>query len=94
MKNFDEKLKATFGCEGVEEIPEEFKIFTQKHIEYTDALVGNILLNDVKGQILNIIEGIGLSNSKQEIAVKRMITNVLHEGKHHIRECLDLVEAE
>lgn len=76
---------------GVDEIPEEYKIFTNKHIEYVNALVANILLNEGKGTFLNIIEGIGLPE-RQEKAIKRLITNELHEIVNHVAECLDLVE--
>lgn len=74
----------------VKEIPQGAKIFTQEHIEYIDALTGQIMLNDLKGQLLNIIEGIGLQN-KQETAIKRMVTNTLHEAHHDIWESLNLV---
>lgn len=76
---------------GVDEIPEEYKIFTNAHIEYVNALVANILLNEGKGTFLNIIESIGLPE-KQEKAIKRLVTNGLHEMVDHVAECLDLVE--
>lgn len=77
--------------EGVREIMPEDKIFGQHHIEYVVALAANILLNEVKGQLLNIVEGIGLPD-KQETAVKRMVTNVLHETVNDFGECLELVK--
>jgi len=78
---------------GVDEIPKEALMFDKLQTGYIDALMANILLNDVKGQLLNVIEGIGLPD-KQEIAIKRMVTNVLHETVHHVRECVELVEKE
>lgn len=77
--------------EAVDEIPEGSKIFTQDHINYIDALTGQMLLNDLKGQLLNIVEGIGLPD-KQEKAIKRMVTNCLHEIHHDIGESLELVK--
>lgn len=78
------------SCVGVDEIPPEYKIFKEEHVCYVAALAGNILLNDLKGQLLNIVEGIGLPE-KQETAIKRMVTNSLHEAHNHIGECLELV---
>lgn len=77
--------------EAVDVIPEKFKIFSSEQVEYVDALTGQILLNDFKGQLLNIIEGIGL-HDKQETAIKRMITKSLHETHHGISKSLELVE--
>lgn len=77
--------------EGVDEIPAESKIFDNEQVEYVCALSANILLNDVKGQLLNIVEGIGMPE-RQERAIKRSVTNVLHETVHHISECMELVE--
>ena len=79
--------------EGVIEIPGTRRIFENEHIEYVDALTGQILLNDLKGQLLNIIEGIGLPE-KQERALKRQITNALHEANHDISGSLELVRVE
>jgi hypothetical protein len=76
---------------GINEITEGAKIFTPAHIVYVVSLVGQILLQDTKGQLLNIIEGIGLSE-KQETAIKRMVTNVLHDARHDIMISLELVE--
>lgn len=78
---------------AVNEIPEKSKIFTGDHIIYADALTGQLLLNDLKSQLLNVIEGIGLP-TKQETAIKRLITNALHETHHEISECLELVRAD
>lgn len=78
---------------AVDEIPIESKIFTGEQIVYTDALTGQILLNDLKGLLLNVIEGIGLPD-KQETAIKRLITNALHETHHEISECLELVKVD
>lgn len=88
----EENLKngAVIDIEGVDEIPETAKIFAQEHIDYIDALTGQLLLNGLKGQLLNIIEGIGLP-VKQETAVKRMVTNCLHDIHHDISEDLELV---
>jgi len=77
--------------EAVDIIPEEYKIFRKEQIAYVDALTGQILLNDAKGQLLNVIEGIGLPE-RQEVAVKRMVTNVLHEAHHDVSKSLELVE--
>lgn len=76
--------------EGVDEVPVESKIFDHKQVDYVDALTGQILLNDLKGQLLNIVEGIGLPE-KQETAIKRMVNNMLHETHHHITESLELL---
>jgi hypothetical protein len=84
-------LEEEIVVEGVDEIPEHYKIFNQEHIDYVDALTGQILLNDLKGQLLNIIEGAGLLD-RQETAIKRMITNTLHEARHDITESLDLAK--
>jgi hypothetical protein len=81
------------GFVGVNEISKEMIIFDKTQTGYVDALMANILLNDVKGQLLNVVEGIGLPE-KQEIAIKRMVTNVLHETVRHVQECMDLVEKE
>jgi hypothetical protein len=78
------------GFVGVNEIPKEAIIFDKTQVGYVDALMANILLNDVKGQLLNIIEGIGLLD-RQETAIKRMVTNCLHETVHHVQECMALV---
>lgn len=78
---------------GVDEIPKEALRFDKIQNGYVCALIANILLNDVKGQLLNIVEGCGLKDS-QEVAVKRMITNVLHETVDHVSECMDLVQKE
>jgi len=77
--------------EGADKVPKEAKIFNETHIEYVNVLLGDILLNDVKGQLLNIIESAGISD-RQEQAIKRLITNVLHETKHHVVECLSLMK--
>ena len=77
--------------EAVDEIPEACKIFGEDHIEYVAVLAGQILLQDMKGQLLNVVEGIGLPD-RQETAIKRMVTNILHESHHEIRECLELVK--
>lgn len=79
--------------EAVDEVPEEFKIFGENQISYVEALAGQILLNDLKGELLNIVEGIGLPE-KQETAVKRMVTNALHNAHHGISESLNLVKVE
>lgn len=76
---------------GVDDIPKEMIIFDKMQTGYVCALAANLLLNDTKGQLLNIIEGIGLPE-KQEKAIKRSVTNVLHETVHHIGECMELVE--
>lgn len=84
------------GCSnfvGVDEIPKEALMFDKLQTGYVGALMANILLNDVKGQLLNIVEGIGLPE-KQETAIKRMVTNTLHETVHHVQECMALVEKE
>ena len=78
--------------EAVEIIPEEYKIFGKEQITYVDALTGQILLNDTKGQLLNVIEGIGLPE-RQEAAIKRMITNALHDAHNEISHSLELVKA-
>ncbi|HBG01801.1 MAG TPA: hypothetical protein DDW87_09545 [Firmicutes bacterium] len=88
MVNLEEEIVV----EGVDKIPEHCKIFDQDHIDYVDALTGQILLNDLKGQLLNIVEGAGLQD-RQETAIKRMITNTLHEAHHEIAESLELVKA-
>ena len=91
MKLID--LEKETVIEAVEVIPEEFKIFTKEQSTYVDALTGNILLNDTKGQLLNIVEGIGLPE-KQETAIKRMVTNVLHDAHNEISQSLELVKTQ
>ena len=86
-------LKKETIIEAVDIIPGEYKTFNDEQIKYIDALTGQILLNDAKGQLLNIVEGIGLPD-KQESAVKRMVTNVLHEMHHEISSSLELVKIE
>jgi len=81
------------GFVGVDEIPKGMIIFDKMQTGYVCALSANILLNDVKGQLLNVVEGIGLPE-KQEVAIKRMVTNVLHETVDHVRDCMALVEKE
>jgi len=81
------------GFVGVDEIPKEMLIFDKSQTGYVSALMANILLNYVKGQLLNIVEGCGIRES-QEVAVKRMVTNVLHETVHHVQECMELVQKE
>lgn len=83
-------LKNERIIEAVEIIPDEYKIFDGDQIRYIDALTGQILLNDAKGQLLNIVEGIGLPD-KQEQAIKRMVTNVLHDVHHEISGSMELV---
>lgn len=77
---------------GVDEVPDKLKIFTGEHINYVDALNGQIMLNDLKGQLLNIVEGIGLPE-RQENAIKRQITNSLHDTHRDITDALELVRA-
>jgi hypothetical protein len=91
MKIVDLKREAVI--EAVEIVPKEYKIFKKEQIAYVDALTGQILLNDTKGQILNVIEGIGLPE-RQETAVKRMITNILHDVHNEISNSLELVKAQ
>jgi len=79
--------------EAVNEVPAEQKIFNQEQSNYVKALARQVLLNDMKGKLLNIIEGIGLPD-RQETAIKRMVTNELHEMAHHLGECMDLVIAD
>jgi hypothetical protein len=79
------------GYECVGDIPAEAKIFDGEHIEYVDGLLGHILLNGVKGELLNIVESIGLPD-KQETAIKRMVINILHETRHHAVEELRLLK--
>lgn len=93
MKKMVIDLEKEAVLEGVDEVPQNAKIFTDEHINYVDALVGNILHNDFKGCLLNIVEGIGMPE-KQETAIKRQITNALHDVHRHIYECLELVIAE
>ena len=81
------------NIEGVDEVTEEYKIFTNEHILYVNSLIANILLNEGKGTFLNIIESIGLPE-RQEKAIKRLITNELHEIVNHVGECLELVECD
>jgi hypothetical protein len=75
---------------GVTEIPSKSRIFTQDHIDYAVGLASQILLNDLKGQWLNIVEGIGLPD-KQEIAIKRLVTGVLYDTRQSYKDSLELV---
>jgi len=88
----DEKKILEDGAElvGVDEIPEEYGIFGKQHIEYLMALTGDMVLRELKGQLLNIVEGCGMPD-KQEVAVKRMVTNALHEWHRDFGENLELV---
>ena len=78
--------------EAVSEIPEGSRIFTGDHINYVDTLTGQIMLNDLKGELLNAVECLNLPE-KVERAVKRIITNSLHDTHNHITECLEFVRA-
>lgn len=73
---------------SITEFPEESKIFTQDHIDHVFALTGQILLNDLKGQLLNIVEGAGMPE-RQETAIKRQITNALHEAQRETEKSLE-----
>lgn len=84
-------LKEQKVIEAADIIPEEYKIFGEGQITYVDALTGQVLLNDTKGQILNVIEGAGLPE-RQETAIKRMITNALHDAHNEITHSLELVK--
>ena len=92
MKKIVVDLENEMVLEGVAEIPQSSMIFTGEHIDYVDALTGNIIHNDLKGCLLNIIEGIGMPE-KQETAIKRQIINALHDVHRHIYECIELVKA-
>lgn len=69
------------------EIP---SIFNAEQYMYATALHEYMTLNGLKGEILNVLEGIGLSE-KQERAIKRTITNILHQFAWDYRDSLDLV---
>jgi|CZCB01.1.fsa_nt_gi hypothetical protein len=86
-------LEQEVVIQAVGEIPKESKIFRNDHARYVDALTGQILLNDLKGRLLNIAEGIGLPE-RQEIAIKRMITNALHDAHKEINKSLAIVVEE
>lgn len=73
--------------EGTNEVPE---IFTKDQFDYLAALTGHTILRDLKGELLNIIEGIGLPE-KQERAIKRSVTNALHEWHHRFKEDIEIV---
>ena len=87
------KERLEINYDAVDEIPNEYKTFTNDQIVYVNALVASVLLNDAKGQLLNIVEGIGLAD-KQEKAIRRLVTNVLHDTVRDIEECLELVEVD
>lgn len=72
---------------GTNEVPE---IFTHDQFCYLATLTGHMILRDLKGELMNIIEGCGISE-RQEAAVKRMVTNVLHAWHHDFKECIELV---
>jgi len=87
-KNVIELEDGTFvDIEGTNEVPE---IFTKEQFMYLAALTGHSLLRDLKGELLNIIEGIGLPE-RQEKAIKRQITNSLHEWHRSFKEDIELV---
>ncbi len=69
-----------YGPTIVEEVDERDvpSIFSTEQFLYATELANHIALNDLKGEILNVIEGIGLRES-QERAIKRTITNMLHQ---------------
>lgn len=92
MKRIAIDLENEVVLEGVDEIPQSVLIFTGDHIDYVDALTGNILFKDFKGCLLNIIEGAGMPE-RQEVAIKRQITNALHDVHRDINECLEVVRA-
>lgn len=73
--------------EGTNEVPE---IFTQEQFDYLSTLTGHTILRDLKGELLNIIEGCGLPE-KQERAIKRSVTSALHEWHHSFKEDIELV---
>ncbi len=87
-KNVIELEDGTFvDIEGTNEVPE---IFTKDQFIYLVALTGHSLLRDLKGELLNIIEGVGLPE-RQEKAIKRQITNSLHEWHRRFKEDIELV---
>lgn len=92
MKRIAIDLENEVVLEGADEIPQSVLIFTGEHIDYVDALTGNILFNDFKGRLLNIIEGAGMPE-RQEVAIKRQIINALHDVHRDINECLEVVRA-
>lgn len=69
------------------------KILNSKQAEYLNVLTGHLILRDLKGELLNIIEGIGLTDH-QETAVKRMITNSLHGWHRRFKDDINLVTNE
>ncbi len=75
--------------EGVDEkdVP---SIFNTEQFNYATELVNHMVLNDLKGEILNVTEGIGLRES-QERAIKRTITNILHQFTRDYKESLEIV---
>lgn len=64
--------------------------FNDEQVEYLFAITGRSILRDLKGELLNIIEGIGLSE-RQETAVKRLITNALHGWHRNFKEDINIV---
>jgi endogenous inhibitor of DNA gyrase (YacG/DUF329 family) len=75
--------------EGVDEkdVP---SIFNTEQFNYATELANHMVLNDLKGEILNVIEGIGLRES-QERAIKRTVTNMLHQFTRDYKEFLEIV---
>ena len=81
-----------YGPTIVEEVDERDvpSIFSTEQFLYATELANHIALNDLKGEILNVIEGIGLRES-QERAIKRTITNMLHQFTDDYYESLRIV---
>ena len=73
--------------DGTNEVPE---IFTAEQLKYLSALTRHQVLCDLKGELLNIIEGCGMPD-RQETAVKRMVTGSLHDWHHRFKEDIELV---
>ena len=66
------------------------EMFTEEQAKYLVSLTGHSILCDLKGQLLNIVEGIGLPE-RQETAVKRMVTNALHDWHRGFKDDIELV---
>ena len=93
MQIVDLEQEKVIAVNAVAEVPRENKIFNPRQVRYMDLLAGQVLLNSLKGQLLNIAESIGLPE-RREVAIKRMITNALHDAHKEINKSLAIVVEE
>ena len=72
---------------GTKNVPE---MFSRDQFEYLAAMTGHSVLRELKGELLNIVEGCGMLE-RQETAVKRMVTSALHDWHYRFKADVELV---